>query len=350
MSTFRGWASRPWLVISSVTCLSVWAVLFLLQMTLYHSHQQQQVDSTAYKTLSTLSRIKRMVRESASAQVTDKRNLFVDIALPPRSGAGIFFDKKSNLLYVTRSLHHRIIVVDPDEGDIVKDIYVGGFPDDLTVAPDGTLFWTDFVRGTVYKRSPSLDGEPTIQRLYRKFTYPLTNGIILSDDGGRLLFSQCFNPFGNAILERNLKEDTTTAIDQGVPFCASNGMDFRRNALYATRTFESRVIKINLASSSKDKDNDDVSPTVSDVTKAIRFPHQVKFDSKGTLWGIDFPNQIVQIDYKTDDVYNNVKLYAKAPGILDSLAFDKYDRLYVAGDNTLWEVETKDRFRFVTKI
>ena len=156
---------------------------------------------------------------------------------------GMFFDAE-NKLDVARALGRAITKIDPETGDIISQLGIEDsviVPDDVTIAPDGTHFWTDPFVGTIGRRPP---GGPS-EFLYGPGTYPNVNPLTLSDDGTRLFFAQCFYADGlNGVFELNLLTRETTVILDDVPFCASNAMDYRNESLFTPRTYEGRIVQI----------------------------------------------------------------------------------------------------------
>ena len=78
---------------------------------------------------------------------------------------GMYFDADNNL-YVAQVWGRSISKLDPETGKILEKLGPADsvfLPDDVTVAPNGTLFWTDPGLGTVFTRAP---GGPSIPLYY----------------------------------------------------------------------------------------------------------------------------------------------------------------------------------------
>jgi hypothetical protein len=269
------------------------------------------------------------------------KTIFVEGAPLVGGSNGMFFDAE-NKLDVARLLGRAITKIDPETGDIISHLGIEDsviFPIDVIIAPDGTHFWTDNFVATIGRRPP---GGPS-EFLYEPGTYPSVNALTLSDDGTRLFFGQCVYEDGlNGIFELNLLTHETTVILDDVPFCASNAMDYRNESLFTPRTFEGRIVQIDLANSN----------TVTNVTINLGIPVAVKFDSQGRLFALDRLNgQVLRIDIGNPDPTSNSELVAQFPfdGV-DNLAFDKDDRLYVSSLSTgrVTEVLGMSDFRSVS--
>ena len=253
---------------------------------------------------------------------------------------GMFFDADNNL-YVAQVWGRSISKLDPETGEILTKLGPADsvfLPDDVTVGPDGTLFWTDPGVGTVFARRP---GGPSVP-LYSLGAYPSANPLTLSDDGTRLFFAQCYGAGSNGIYQLDFTTWATTPILQGIPGCASNAMDYRAGALYSPRPFEGRVVRVDLATKA-----------VTDVTTGWGVPIAVKFDSQGNLYAANQGNgELVRIDLANPDKARNREVVATLPvGWLDNLAFDKDDRLYISSGSeaTVLEVLPGGGFRTVSQ-
>jgi sugar lactone lactonase YvrE len=255
------------------------------------------------------------------APTASEEDAFIQGAPLVGGSNGMFFGADNNL-YVAQVLGRAISKINPETGEILEQLGEKEgvfFPDDVTVGPDGTLYWTDTFLGTVYRRPPGGPSEP----LYPPGSYPWANPLTLSDDGKRLFFAQCFNfESPNGIYQLDLETNETTTLVDGIAACASNAMDFRDEALYSPRLFEGKVVKIDLANNN----------AVTDISTGMGSPDAVKFNSKGELFVVDpGSGQVFQIDLENPDLENNREIVATPPFMfIENLAFDKDDRLYIS--------------------
>jgi sugar lactone lactonase YvrE len=254
---------------------------------------------------------------------------------PMAGGAnGIFFDPDDNL-HVANVLGQTISKVDPETGEVLQRLgRAEGVlsADDLTFAPDGTLFWTDPLVGLVMRRDP---GGPSSMVAAG---FPSANPITLSDDEGRLFFAQCFEAGSNGLFEADPTGATEPRpIRTGDLGCASNGMDSWDGVLYSPRWFEGRIVTVDIETGD-----------LTNVTTDWGVPTAVKFNSQGELHAVNQGNgELVRIDLSTGDR----EVLAVFPvGWSDNLAFDSEDRLFVssATDGTILEVLPDGSLRTVS--
>lgn len=223
---------------------------------------------------------------------------------------GIIFSP-DGLLYIASVIGSNITVIDPESGEIVKQLGVSeGIvgPDDLAFSDNGTLFWTSILTGEI--GAMNTEGE--------KFTAaqlsPGVNPITFSNDG-RLFVSQCF--FGVNLYEIDPEGKTETRLisDELGPGCGLNGMDWGPdNRLYGPRWFTGQVVSFDVDEN-----------TMRVEAEGFSTPAAVKFDSKGVLHVLDTgAGEVVRIDE------NGKKVVAHLSPGLDNLAFDQNDRLFVS--------------------
>ena len=223
---------------------------------------------------------------------------------------GIFVHPNGNV-YAASVVGDEITVQDPNTGKILDRIGpergVHG-PDDVTIAPDGTVYWTELLVGNVGMLRP--DGTWTTQ-----FVAPGVNPITLSDDG-RLFVALDFLGDGLYELDPALI-DPPELIMPGLS--GFNGMDFGPDGLlYGPLFNDGAIARI---------DVDAAVPSTEIVATGFTTPAAVKFDSRGDLFAVDLAEgSVVKVDIAT----GNTQTIAQVEGILDNLAFDANDRLFVS--------------------
>jgi len=220
------------------------------------------------------------------------------------SAFGIYFDG-SDRLYIACGFGPEIAVMDPETGEILDRITtdVQG-PDDLTIGPDGSLYWTDILTGEVGRLTP--DGVVT-----KQFVAPGVNPITLSGDG-RLFTALAL--LGDALyeLDPDLKNPPRLIAEN---LGMLNGFDFGPDGfLYSPVPFQGKIVRINV-------DTGEITPV---VAEGIMAP-SVKFDSQGRLYTQNrLNNEIVRVDTAT----GSMEVIATVPFGMDNLAFDSQDRLF----------------------
>ncbi len=237
---------------------------------------------------------------------------------------GMFFDAEDQL-YVANAFGQSISVLNPDDGEVIGTLGPAQgavFPDDLTFAPDGTLYWTDIIQGQVF----GLTTDDTLVSVAEGI--PSANPITVSDDG-RLFVAQCFDPVSNGIFEVDLSGAEAPRLIVGdVMGCASNGMDWHDGFLYAPQWFNGRVVRVDVETGD-----------LTEVTTGWPVPAAVKFDSAGQLHAVSYASgEVVQIDVDT----GARTVLAQLPVGLDNLAFDSDDRLFVSSAIDGFVVEVLD--------
>ncbi|MDH5738593.1 MAG: hypothetical protein OEZ23_09815 [Gammaproteobacteria bacterium] len=223
---------------------------------------------------------------------------------------GIHFGP-DGLLYVASVLGSEIVVMEPDQGAIIRrmgaDMGVFG-PDDIAFNKDGSYYWTSILTGEVAGFLP--DGNKVIAA---RLT-PGVNPITFSDDG-RLFVSQCF--FGSSLYEVDPmgKREARLISDQLGPHCGLNGMDWGPdNRLYGPRWFNGEVVSFDI--------NDN---TMKTEATGFTTPAAVKFNSRGELHVLDTgTGQVISVKEGIHEIVAQFE-----PG-LDNFAFDKDDRLFVS--------------------
>lgn len=242
---------------------------------------------------------------------------------------GIFFDDKDQL-YVASVVGRKIGVVNTETGKIIQKFGpeegIEG-PDDLTIGPEGSLYFTSILTGEVGVRKPS--GEVT-----KQMVAPGVNPITISDDG-RLFVALDFLGDGLYELDPALKNPPRLILKE---LGWLNGMDFGPDGLlYGPIWSKGQIVKI-------DVDKAELTVVVDDLNN----PAAVKFDSKGNIFTVDhFTGIIWKIDPKTGVKTEIAKGF---PGA-DNLAFNSKDELFLssAQDGGIFQVFMDGTHRVVQK-
>ena len=254
----------------------------------------------------------------------------------PIHGANGMAISAKGRIYVGSVFGHEIVVVDSRTGRIVKRLGTNkgyGGADDVTFAPDGSLYWTDIFNGTVGRRTP---GGLVTSQAVAAFVNPIT----LSDDG-RLFVAQAFFGDGLYELDPNLIDPPKLMLSgSGVPpfLDQFNGFDFGPDGmLYAPQPYLGTIVRI---------DVDTWEQKV--VAEKLAFPAALKFDAKGRLFAVlQASGKVVRVNVAT----GKTRLVARlAPG-LDNLAFDARGRLFVshAGNGRIWRILPSGHARRLVK-
>lgn len=258
--------------------------------------------------------------------------VFADGGVMAGSTNGIAFDPEGNL-WVANVLGATITKIDPDSGEVLRRLTaLNGvlFPDDVVVAPDGTIYWTEIALGTVYKLPP---GEVVGIPLLPLFGLNSANPLTLSDDG-RLFAAGCYGgpPANNSFVELDpVNGGIINVLRADIPGCASNGMSWNDGWLYSPQPFTDEVLRI---------DPDTGAITV--VTSGWSVPIGTAFNSKGELYSLaQGVGEVVRIDLTNPDTANNREVIADIPvGWADNIAISDDDRIFIssASDSAIVEV------------
>ena len=217
-------------------------------------------------------------------------------------------------VYVASVGGSEITIHDPETGEVLDrlgpDQGVNG-PDDVYVADDGTVYWTDLLVGNVGMISPS--GESKTQ-----LVGPGVNPITMSDDG-RLFVGRIFLGDGLYELDPMLEADP---IPLDETLAGLNAFDFGPDGLlYAPSFFTGEAVRI-------DVDADVIEPEV--VASGFGTTSAVKFNSAGEAHLVDLAAGQV---FKLDLVGGEHEMLLDIDGTIDNIAFDADDRLFVIAGN-----------------
>ena len=270
----------------------------------------------------------------------------------PTGGAvALNFDADNNL-WALEQFHRRIFKLNPETGQVLDTIHLdaGFIPDDFALASDGTIYWTDFTFGTIYKRPPG----GTDEALYHFYSFPHVNAITLDESNNRLFFAECFGLFWkNAVHQRDLATGETMRLEgSAVPFCASNGFDVRNDALYLTRTLGGAIVRLDLNQKPPaEGSSSSTTTTTVIISSQVTLPAYAQFDSKGNLFAVGGTGELYRIDIGKSEAEGNLEVVANIEGGLASMAIDKDDRIYastILGNNILEIVSGSTEVRIVT--
>ncbi len=238
---------------------------------------------------------------------------------------GIYVSPYDGNVYVASVGGDEITVHDPASGNLLDrigpDRGVHG-PDDLFIADDGTMYWTEILTGYVGMLEPG--HEPV-----RQFVGPGVNPITMSDDG-RLFVSRIFLGEGFYELDPELVDDPVLLSDSLV----INGFDFGPDGyLYAPSFFTGEILKI---------DVDSAFPVTTEVVASgLGISSAAKFNSIGELYAVNLGDGLV---VKVDSSgANNHEVVLDVEGTIDNIAFSTDDRLFAAVgvDNQIVRVDSR---------
>jgi len=224
---------------------------------------------------------------------------------------GLFFDHEGRLV-IASFLGTAILLMDPKSGEVLETIdRPSDTPDDVTVGPDGSLYWTSTLTSMVVRRTP--DGEITSQRVGN-----VPNPITFNEEG-RLFVAECsaFGGSGLYELDPELVEPPRFITDRLGTACGVNGMDFGPDGyLYGPRMFKGDIVRIDVESGEFE-------------TVASGFPEPIalKFSADGWIYVADaVTGEVWRVDPASGERILYFQLF---PG-LDNLAIDAEGRLYVS--------------------
>jgi sugar lactone lactonase YvrE len=262
-----------------------------------------------------------------------KDPVFADGGVLAGSTNGISFDPTDGSLWVANVFGATITQIDPETGAILDQLTAANgvaFPDDLIVASNGDIYWTEIVFGAIFKKPADGPTEMLVPPGGLNSANPLT----LSEDETRLFAAGCYGgpPANNSFVEIDL--DTGAIINtyrDGIVGCASNGMSWYDGNLYSPQPFEDRILRVNPDSGE-----------ITVVTDDWPTPIGTAFDSQGNLYSLaQGVGEVVRIDINDPDVLNNRTVIADIPfGWADNIAINDDDRIFIssASDSSISEV------------
>jgi len=257
-----------------------------------------------------------LVCMAVSACSPQKTPLTVDtvIRAPEIHGSnGLVIDNDDNL--VIASIESKaVFVMDTRRGKVIKTYrhpLISG-PDDVTVAKDGTIYYTDIFSGNVGRISPK--GEVSLVANLG----PWVNSCRLNpNDETKLYVGHCIGD--DRMTEIDLKTGKIRIVAEkvGWPNSTSFGPDGK---MYSPLNMRGEVIRWNLATGEREV-----------VFRIPTPPSCVKFDSQGRMLVTEFINGTVsRHDFKTGET----KIIGKKLTIgLDNIAIDKSGRMFIASNH-----------------
>jgi sugar lactone lactonase YvrE len=248
---------------------------------------------------------------------------------PIKGANGLYFDKHDRL-HIASVGGREIVVIDPDTGKILDRIGPErgvDSPDDLTIGPDGSLYWTSLLTGEVAKITPDGTKVTVAQGLSG------ANPITFSDDG-RLFVARDF--MGDGLYELDPSgANSPRPIDEQLK--GLNAFDFGPDSkLYGPLFSGGKLVSIDVDSGA-----------MRTVAEGFMTPSAVKFDSQGHLFALDqAQGKVFQVDPASGEKTD----YATVEPGLDNLAFDSHGQLFVSNANTgaIYQVRSGGAVRTVS--
>jgi sugar lactone lactonase YvrE len=249
---------------------------------------------------------------------------------PPSIGGanGIRFDKK-NKLYVGSVNDGTLYRIDPETGETLDTLGADlgvQTPDDLTIAPDGTLYVVNIYQGNVVSIR---DGK---SKVVASLGFGV-DGIALAPNG-KLIIGKDF--LADGLYEVDPSGDTDPRTVNATPGWI-NAMAFAPDGtLYAPVWQKKYVARVDLEKGTLEQFSKEFAGTAG----------AVRFDSHGKMYAVDGgTGDVYRIDMATGKLTSLVRYGLP----LDNLAFDSDDRLFVSsyGDGSVHEVLADGSLRVV---
>ena len=238
---------------------------------------------------------------------------------------GIYVSPVDGNVYVASVGGDEITVHSPKTGKLLDRIGpergVGG-PDDLFIADDGTIYWTEILTGRVGMQKP--DGS----KPRYEFVGPGVNPITMNDEG-RLFVGRLFLGSGLYEVDPDFEGDPKL-LDGSLNV---NAFDFGPDGfLYAPSQFTGEILKIDV----------DAAPPVGGevVAKNFRVPTAAKFNSRGRLYVSDFAEGQV---WRLNLARGTRKVVLDIEGTIDNIAIGADNRLFAAAgsDNQIIRLDRR---------
>lgn len=275
---------------------------------------------------------------AAVAQPVDAKKdpVFTEGGVLAGSTNGISF-APDGTLYVANVFGATITQIDPESGEVLSRLTAADgvfFPDDVFVADDGTIYWTEIAVGLVYKK-------PVGQPAFPLAEVNSANPLVLTDTN-RLFAAGCYGgPAGNSFVEIDpVMGGIVNTLFGPVDDCASNGLSWNDGFLYSPQPFKDEIWRI---------DPDTGATEV--VTSGWSVPIGTAFDSAGNLYALaQGDGEVVRVDLSNPDTESNRTVLAELPvGWADNIAINDEGRIFVSSstDSTIAEVLGNGELRIV---
>ena len=240
---------------------------------------------------------------------------------------GLFFDAQDRL-YVASLWGNEIVIIDPDTGEVLDRLTMDDgvyCPDDVTIGPDGSIYWTAMLHGNVGRMAPN--GTVTTQYVSRG-----TNPITVNDEG-RLFVGLAF--MGDGLYELDPELQDPPVMIHG-PLGMPNAFDFGPDGyLYGPLMAGRPLVRIDV--------NTDPATIETILPSGAG---STKFDSQGRLY-CKGSEGIIRVDLDTLET----EIVHPAIPSTDNIAFDSQDRLFVShhSNGTIFQVFPPEECRVVAE-
>jgi WD40 repeat protein len=248
-------------------------------------------------------------------------------------------------LYVANVFGSTITQIDPDSGAVLSRLTAADgvfFPDDVFVADDGTIYWTEIALGNVFKKPVGAPAFPLLPGLFETPGLNSANPLVLTDEPTPRLFAAgCYGGSDNSFVEIDPggTDGITNVLFGPVDDCASNGLSWNDGYLYSPQPFLDLIWRI-----------DPDTGVTEDVTTGWSVPIGTAFGPDDNLYALaQGDGEVVRIDIDGDPATNRTVLAEIPVGWADNIAVDKDGRIFISSstDSTIAEVLDNGELRIV---
>ncbi len=208
-----------------------------------------------------------------------------------------------------------VYVMDTKTGKILKTYrhptLISG-PDDVTIAKDGTIYYTDIFSGIVGKINTATDEVSLVAQLL-----PWVNSIRLTSDETKLYVGHCIGDDRMTEIDLKTGKIRIVAENIGWPNSSSFGPDGR---YYSPLNMKNEYVRWNLQTGERET-----------IVKVPTFPSSVKFDAQGRMLLTEFvTGTITRYDMQS----RQKTIIARDITIgLDNIAIDSKGRMFTASNH-----------------